>query len=126
MDRLRSWLENREPWYIENSRIPVWLSYFAPINIWAFSFAFWVVCRGEMSKTTRRHEKIHYIQQLEMLFLGQWLLYGLFWLVGLVRYRDGAVAYRENPFEREAYSNEKKYTYFQKRPLWNWINYVRN
>ena len=77
-----------------------------------------------LSKTTRRHETIHYHQQIEMLFLGQWLLYGIFWLVGMVRYRDGKKAYRENPFEREAYDNEKKYTYLEKRPLWNWRNYL--
>ena len=124
MNWLQKWVSNRRPWVFENSKIPVWLSKVSPIEIWAFSFACFVFCRGVLSKTTRRHETIHYHQQIEMLFLGQWLLYGIFWLVGMVRYRDGKKAYRENPFEREAYDNEKKYTYLEKRPLWNWRNYL--
>ena len=100
-----------EPKFIENSRIPVWLSKIAPIEIGAISVGFWVWSRGEMSPTTKRHETIHFQQQLEMLLVGQWLLYGLFWLVGLVRYRSGAKAYRQNPFEREAYDNQRKFTY---------------
>ena len=125
MEWICRWLARREPWYVENSKIPSWLSKVAPIDIWAISLGCFVFCKGSLSKTTRRHEKIHYVQQWELLFLGHWLLYGLFWFVGLVRYRNGVQAYKENPFEREAYANEKKYTYFNKRPLWNWIHYVR-
>lgn len=119
------WFKSLKPWMYNNSKIPVWLSKVAPINIWAISFGCWVFCRGEMNKTTRRHETIHFQQQLEMGFVGQWILYGLFWLIGLARYRDGAKAYRENPFEREAYDNERKFTYLEKRPFYNWVNYIR-
>jgi len=115
-----------KPKFIENSRVPIWLSKLAPIDINAISFGFWVWCRGEMSKTTRRHETIHYQQQLELLFIGQWVLYGLFYLVGLVRYRDGKKAYREIPFEREAYSNERKFTYLEKRKRYAWVSYIRD
>ena len=125
MKWLQKWISKREPWVFENSKIPAWLSKISPIEIWALSFACFVFCRGEMTKTTRRHEIIHYHQQIELLFVGQWLLYGLFWIVGLIKYRDGAVAYRENPFEREAYTNEKKYTYLEKRPLWNWVHHIK-
>jgi hypothetical protein len=114
-----------EPWFINNSKVPVWLSKIAPINIWAISVGLWVLCRGEMNKTTRRHETIHFQQQLELGFVLQWILYGAFWLVGLVRYRNGAQAYRENPFEREAYSNEKKRTYLEKRKRYAWVSYIR-
>lgn len=126
MKWLQQWISKREPWVFENSKIPVWLSKISPIEIGALSFAFFVFARGTISKRLMRHETIHYHQQLEMLFVFQWILYGLFWLVGLVRYRDGAKAYRENPFEREAYSNQNKYTYLDKRPLWNWVHYVRD
>ena len=125
MTWLQKWISKREPWIFENSKLPIWLSRITPVEIWALSFACFVFCRGKISKTTRRHEIIHYHQQLELLFVGQWLLYGLFFLIGLVRYRSGKKAYRENPFEREAYSNEKKYTYLEKRPLWNWVRYVK-
>lgn len=114
-----------EPWFFNNSKIPVFLSYFAPITIWAISFGPGVWCRGEINKTTARHETIHYQQQLELGFVFQWLLYGLFYLVGLVRYRNGAMAYRENPFEREAYSNEKKRTYLAKRKRYAWVSYIK-
>jgi len=113
-----------EPYFIDNSKLPVLLSYIAPITIWAISVGLWVFCRGTMNKTTRRHETIHFQQQLELLFVGQWLLYGLFWLVGLVRYRSGAKAYQENPFEREAYSNQTKYSYLKKRKRYAWIQYI--
>ena len=126
MKWVQKWISKREPWVFENSKIPVWLSKISPIEIWALSFACFVFCRGEMSKTTLRHETIHYHQQIELLFVGQWLLYGMFWLIGLVKYRSGSIAYRESPFEREAYNNEKKYTYLEKRPLWNWVHYIKS
>ena len=113
-----------KPWFIENSKIPGWLSKIAPINIWAISFGLWVWCKGELSKPTRRHETIHFQQQLEMGFVFQWIAYGLFWLIGLVKYRDGAVAYKENPFEREAYDNERKFTYLEKRKRYAWVAYI--
>ena len=118
-------LKKLKPLMYNNSRVPVWLSHLAPINIWAISLGIFVFCRGEMSDTTRRHETIHFQQQLELLFVFQWILYGLFWLVGLVRYRDGAKAYREIPFEREAYSNEKKFTYLEKRKRFAWVSYIK-
>ena len=90
------WVKSRKPWVFENSKIPVWLSNIAPIDIWALSFAFWVFCRGKMSSQTRRHETIHYQQQIELLFVGQWVLYGTFWLIGLARYKDGKKAYYNN------------------------------
>ena len=115
-----------KPKFIENSRIPVWLSKIAPIEINAISVAFWVFSRGKITARTRRHETIHFQQQLELLLVGQWILYGLFWLVGLVRYRSGAKAYRQNPFEREAYDNQRKFTYLVKRRRYAWIHYVRS
>jgi len=124
MSWAQKWISKREPWIFENNKIPVWLSKVAPIEINAVSFACFVFCREKLSKTSRRHETIHYHQQIEMLFIFQWILYGLFTLVGLVRYHSAEKAYYENPFEREAYDNEKKYTYLEKRPLWNWLKYI--
>ena len=117
-------ISKAKPFMIENSKVPVFLSYFAPITIWAISFGPFVWCRGVMSETTRRHETIHFQQQLEMLFVFQLIAYGLFWLFNVVKYRDGAKAYREIPFEREAYSNEKKFTYLEKRKRYAWVSYI--
>tara|TARA_B100000424_G_scaffold231789_1_gene194235 strand:+ start:1864 stop:2229 length:366 start_codon:yes stop_codon:yes gene_type:complete len=115
--------KNMKPIFIENSKVPVFLSKFAPIDIWAINFGPFVWCKGVLSKTTRRHETIHYHQQLELLFVFQWILYGLFWLVGYGKYLDGKEAYRQNPFEQEAYDNEKKFTYLAKRKPWAWRKY---
>ena len=112
------------PLFYENSKLPVWLSKIAPIDVYAFSFAIWVVCRGEMSEKTKNHETIHYRQQLEMLFIFQWVMYGLFHIVGLIRHRDGTIAYYENPFEREAYDNDQDLEYLQNRKHYAWVRYI--
>jgi len=112
------------PIFYENSKVPVWLSKVAPINIWAISFGLWVWCRGEMSEQTKNHETIHYKQQVELLFVGQWLLYVSFWVIGMIRYIDGKKAYRENPFEREAYTNDSNMNYLFDRKHFAWINYI--
>ena len=116
-------LKKLEPIYIENSKLPVLLSYISPINIWAISFFIFVWCRGQLSDKTKRHEATHFQQQLELLFVGQWLLYGLFWLIGIVKYRDGKTAYYRNPFEQEAYAHDKNEAYLESRPRWAWRHY---
>ena len=122
---IQRFISKRKPVFIEDSKVPVVLSKIAPIEINAISFAFFVFSRGKLNKTTRRHETIHYHQQLELLFVLQWILYGLFWLIGLIAYRDAKKAYYENPFERECYDNDRKTTYLDKRPLMNWVKYLK-
>jgi len=116
-------MKNWKPWIFEDSKIPVWLSKVAPIEIWALSFACFVFCRGKLSEETRRHETIHFQQQLEMLFVLQWLLYGLFWLIGYIKYRDGQKAYYRSPFEQEAYDNETVENYLSNRKRFFWWEY---
>ena len=112
------------PIFIENSRLPIWLSKIVPIDVYAFSFAIWVVCRGEMSDKTKNHETIHYVQQKEMLFIFQWLAYGAFWLVNFIRSGNGAEAYYKNPFEEEAYENDSNLEYLKNRKPYAWIKYI--
>ena len=107
-----------------NSRVPVWLSKFAPIEVYAVSFGPWVWCRGICTTRMWQHETIHYRQQLEFLFVGQWLLYGLFWLLMFAKYRDGRAAYWNNPFEREAYTHELDPHYLEDRKLYAWRRYI--
>lgn len=135
MKPIKEWM----PKIFSNSKVPVWLSKISPIEIYAISFGWWVWCRGNLDlksiagKTRReaaaetvRHETIHFQQQLELLFVGQWLLYGLFWLIGLAKYRDGSKAYYESPFEREAYANDKDESYLPTRPRYAWVRYIRD
>ena len=119
MKNIKLW----EPWYFENSKLPIWLSKIAPIDVWALSFAFWVCCRGEMKSKTRRHEAIHYQQQLEMLFIGQWICYGICWLIGYAKYRDGEKAYYQNPFEQQAYELDDFEDALARRKFWGWTKY---
>lgn len=53
-----------------------------------------------------QHETVHLWQQVALLVVLFYLLYLLFWIVNLVRYRDRFRAYREIPFERSAYRLE--------------------
>jgi len=112
--------KNCEPKFIENSKIPVWLSKIAPIRIGAISLVFWVFARGTMSDSMKRHETIHFRQWLELGIIGFAFLYGLFWLIGLIRFRDAKAAYRRSPFEVEAYDNEADETYLDNRRWYAW------
>jgi len=114
----------RKPWLIENSKVPIFLSFFAPINIYAIAFGPFVWCRGVMDEELRNHEIIHYHQQLELMFVGQWILYVFYWLKGLIKYKDGSVAYRESPFEREAYDNDQNLDYLKTRERFAWRHYI--
>ena len=120
------WVKTREPIFIENSRVPALLSYIAPINIAAISFGPFVWSRVAIDDRLRRHETIHFQQQIELLFVFQWLLYGIFWLINVVKYRDGAVAYMQSPFEREAYANEHDENYLINRHFWGWQEYIKD
>ena len=119
-------MKNWKPIFIENSKVPGWLSHFSPINIWAINFGPFVWCKGTMNERTKVHETIHYQQQLELLFVGQWLLYVLFWLWNMVVFRNGVVAYMNNPFEVEAYMNDKKEGYLVTRKRYAWAEHVFN
>lgn len=112
------------PFIFENSRIPAWLSKISPINVEALSFGWFVFCKGEASERLRQHETIHFFQQLELLFVFQWILYGLFSCYGRLKHGSWVKAYYRNPFEREAYSHESDSEYFQNRSLWAWTKHL--
>ncbi len=69
------------------------------------------------------HERIHLRQQLELLVLPFFFIYGLDYLVKLIRYRDRNVAYCNVVFEREAYENENDLDYLKSRSFWNFLKY---
>ena len=119
-------MKKLKPIFIENSKLPVWLSKIAPIDVWAFSAGPFVVCRGELSEKTRTHETIHFVQQLEMLFALQWILYGLFYIIGRFTKGSWKAAYYGNPFEVEAYANDLDSDYLQERKFWAWASYIKS
>ncbi len=119
---MKSW----KPVFIEKSIIPRILSYISPITIGAISLGIFVFCRKEATPVLRRHETIHFQQQLELLFVGFFGLYLFFWFVGLIKTRPWAQAYQEIPFEREAYYNQYASNYLATRKRFAWIKYVRD
>lgn len=116
-------MKNWKPIVFENSKIPVWLTKITPIEVWAVSIFIFVFCRGELDDTTRVHETIHFQQQLELLFVFQWVLYAFFWLFGLIKYRSATKAYYGNPFEQEAYNGAPVTNYLQERKRYSWWKY---
>jgi len=72
-------------------------------------------------KKTINHEKIHIKQQIELLVLPFYILYFLFYFINLFKKGD---AYRNIPFEKEAYANENDYEYVNKRKFFSWIKYI--
>jgi hypothetical protein len=112
------------PIFIENSRLPIWLSKVAPIDIWAFNFGPLVFCRGTLNEKTKVHETIHFFQQLEMLFVFQWLFYAIFYLIGRITKGSWKLGYCHNPFEQEAYDNDQNPDYLNTRRWWGWLKYT--
>ena len=70
------------------------------------------------------HERIHLRQQIELMVLPFFVLYGLDYLVKLIRYRDTNLAYRNVVFEREAYENEIDLMYLKSRSFWRFLRYI--
>lgn len=114
-------MKNWKPYFIENSRIPVWLSKVAPINIGAITLGAIVISRDEMSEQTKNHETIHFQQYLDLFFVGFLVLYLWDWLVGLYHHRKGNIAYYCIRAEQEAYVNDSNMDYLSERKRWVWI-----
>ncbi len=112
------------PVFFENSKVPAYLSYLSPITINAITLGPLVFSAGEIEPVTRNHETIHWKQYKETLILGFLLLYAVFYVVGLIKYRSGKLAYYNIPFEREAYQNDEDFGYIFRRPCWAWVKYM--
>ena len=112
------------PVFIENSKVPVWLSKLSPIEIGAITLGPLVFSRETMSDRVKNHEAIHWEQYKECLIVGFLLLYGAFWLISRIKFRDGTLAYYQNPFEIEAYENDHDFSYVKKRKFWAWSKYI--
>ena len=112
-----------KPLFVENSKIPVWLSYLSPIEIGAITLGPVVISRGTMSDTTKNHETIHWQQYIELAIIGFLLMYLIYWLIGLIKYRDGSKAYYQIPFEQEAYQNHDNPYYLITRKRYCWRKY---
>lgn len=91
-----------------------------------FPFVFLKSHRYKSDYVLINHEKIHLRQQLEMLVIPFYLVYGIEFLFRLFQYKNWNLAYRNISFEREAYSNQFNLDYLNKRPFWSFLKYIRN
>jgi hypothetical protein len=123
LDGSRNQVSFKFPVFVDNSKLPAFLSKLSPINIYAISLGLFVFCREVLSDRGRQHETIHYRQWMELLLVGFMLLYPLFWLILLIRHKDGAKAYKLIPFEVEAYTHEHDEGYLDNRPWFGWWKY---
>jgi hypothetical protein len=114
---MKSW----KPIFIENSKVPVWLSKFAPIEINAIALFPFVFSRSVTTETTRRHETIHFQQQLETFVLFFYAIYLWDYLKAKVKGVSGALAYRSIRAEREAYDNQSDEGYLATRRRFRWL-----
>lgn len=69
------------------------------------------------------HEKIHLRQQLELFIIPFYMIYLVEWLIGLIKYRNRYLAYKNISFEREAYANEYDPNYLKGRRFWQFVSY---
>lgn len=70
------------------------------------------------------HEKIHFRQQIELLWLPFFTWYLLEFLIRLIQYRNWSKAYYNISFEREAYAHEADDDYLKKRAFWRFLRYL--
>jgi hypothetical protein len=94
-------MRNWKPIFVENSKIPIWLSKIAPIEIGAITLGFIVFS----------------------IFIGFPILYYYDYIKNYITFRDGQLAYYNIRAEKEAYQNDEKEDYLQTRPRWRWIWY---
>lgn len=74
-------------------------------------------------KVLINHEKIHLMQQIELLWIFFFLIYFGEYLINLLKYKNVDKAYREISFEKEAYTNEKNLCYLKERRCWKFLTY---
>lgn len=83
---------------------------FLAINLFGFIFSL-----RDLTPRELNHERIHTVQQRELLYLPFFLWYVVEWLVLCVKYRNSLKAYYHIRFEQEAYRHEGDPTYLQRR-----------
>ena len=110
-----------KPIFIENSKVPVILSFFSPIDIYAVAIFPFVFCRGKKSARTVNHETIHFQQQLETGIIFFYLVYFWDYLLLKLKGLSGIEAYYAIRAEKEAHLNEADFQYLRKRKRWRWL-----
>ena len=80
-----------------------------------------VFCKPGVEETTRNHEKIHYQQNIETIFIGMIFIYTYDYIKALISGKDSYDAYMSTRAEIEAYDNENNLEYLSQRKRYQWI-----
>lgn len=89
---------------------------FLAICLCGFIFSRRLLTRQELN-----HERIHAVQQRELLYLPFFVWYLVEWLVLLVKYRNRMEAYRHIRFEEEAYQHQDDLSYLRHRKMFQYL-----
>ena len=100
---------------------------FPPRGFYAITLFPVIFHRGKtLPESDLRHETVHLWQQAALLVIPFYVLYLIFWIFGLLRYRNSYRAYREIPFERSAYALENLPRQSGWRQAFDWVTKVRD
>ena len=102
-------------------------NFFVPrgyLGITIFPFIFLKRKNLKENLTLLNHEKIHLIQQLELLIIPFYVWYGIEFLIHLLILKNWDNAYRNISFEKEAEKNEKDLNYLKSRSFWNFVEFI--
>jgi hypothetical protein len=92
----------------------------------SFFIFIWLSSQEKNQERLLRHERIHFWHQVELLFVLHWFLYASFYLYArLIMKHNHYVAYRYNPFELEAYTQDQNVTYLENRKAFAWLSYCK-
>lgn len=100
---------------IINKQIVKYLTFNFANGITIYPFIFLAV----KNIVNENHEKIHLCQQKEMLIIPFFVLYIIYFILNLFWYRNFRKAYRNIPFEKEAFDNELNLDYLKTRKFLN-------
>ncbi|MDG5489953.1 hypothetical protein [Psychroserpens sp. SPM9] len=94
------------------------------VGITIFPFIFLKFDYLKTNAVLLNHEQIHLRQQIELLVIPFYIIYGVEFLIRLMKLKHWHRAYLSISFEKEAHTNEKDLNYLKSRPLFRFINYL--
>jgi len=93
------------------------------IDIAAITLYPFIISREKMAEDLLRHESIHIAQQKELFVVFFYILYGIDYLKGLIKFRDKKMAYFRIRFEQEAHAQMLNKHYLENRKPYSWRKY---
>ena len=80
--------------------------------------------KDDLGEIVVNHERIHFRQQLELLFVFFFLWYTIEYLVRWIKLGNRFEAYRAISFEKEAYKFESDFQYLERRSWFAWLKFL--